>query len=111
MNVLMVLFAVQFTGIFLTCICVLWGSREEKQQIAMDQFSYSNDEWPWLMEYFQAFPNSTLKEVFPQFYKFAISTKKYKELMRLKRKGLVSEKQFRREMQKLLPFLKSKISE
>jgi hypothetical protein len=116
MNVLIVLFAVQFTGIFLACIYVLLRTREEKQQISMDQFSlhsmsWSDDEWPWLMKYFQDFPNSSLKEVFPHFYKFSIATKKYKELICLEKKGLVSEKQFRKEMQKLLPFLRSKIRE
>jgi hypothetical protein len=77
----------------------------EYNQMYTHNAGINNEEWPWLIEYFQAYPKSNLKTIFPHFYKTAMATKRYKELLRLKSSGAMSAKQFKKKIKKILPFL------
>src|SRR5690242_4865429 len=110
MDVLLVLIVVQFVGIILACIMMLFNTEEDTIKNSKNKegnlaTGTSQEDWPWLIQYFQDFPNSKLKEVFPQSYKGAISLKKYKELKRLKREGKINTKKYQKGLKKLQPHL------
>ncbi|HWJ30424.1 MAG TPA: hypothetical protein VNS32_28075 [Flavisolibacter sp.] len=112
MNLLSVLIIVQVTGILLSGLCVSFHSKNKRKRMGYQRYltagNVHDEDWPWLMEYFQAFPESSLKATFPGVYKIAMATKRFKELKRLKSRGDVSDKQYEREMKKILPFLNSR---
>lgn len=112
MNLLSVLIIVQVTGVLLSGLCVSLHSKNKRKRMGYQRYlttgNVHDEDWPWLMEYFQAFPESSLKTTFPGLYKIAMATKRFKELKRLKSRGAVSDKRYEREMKKLLPFLNSR---
>lgn len=110
MNLLSVLIIVQVSGIVLSGFSVMFHSKLIRRQMRYNRLyahhsETTEDEWPWLIEYFQNYPKSDLKSIFPHFYKTAMATKRYKELIGLKRSGALSSKQFKKKIKKLLPFL------
>lgn len=62
----------------------------------------------WLIEHFQQFPQkeeSVLRQAYPELYKIAMATKRYKELEVLRQQGVLDEIDYELELQKILPLI------
>jgi hypothetical protein len=110
MNLLLILILVQLAGILLSGICNYFVQRAEHKRVMVARF-YScytkneNDEWTWLMDYLQAYPDSSLKSLFPSSYKVAMATRKYKELNQMRKRGKISEREYEKKLRKILPLI------
>lgn len=63
------------------------------------------DNHQFLIEYFQAYPNSPIRSQYPHLYNVACATKEYKVLCALKDSGIIDEIEFQIELSKILPLI------
>jgi hypothetical protein len=110
MTTLIILILVQVAGIVLSFfISSVLYHRERKRTYISSRYKrkvFQNKEcWPWLIEYFQAYPQSRLRLDFPEQYKVAMATKRYKELDVLLQRGSISERKYDKELNKILPLI------
>jgi len=56
-----------------------------------------------LIDYFQKHPRKVFKEIYPDIYRLAMATKKYKRINLLRDKGLLTDRQYERNLEKILP--------
>jgi len=59
----------------------------------------------WLIDYFQQHPKKIFKRNFPELYKIAYATNEYKKLNGLRKSGLVTEKEYQRRLEEILPLI------
>jgi biopolymer transport protein ExbB/TolQ len=107
MNMLLVLLLIQVTGVLLaSSIASYIHARERKRMYVSRRFgrrTQARDKnWQWMVDYLQAHPGSSLKNMFPDLYNMAMATRRYKELNRLRKTGRLSEQAYERKLQKLL---------
>lgn len=107
MNTLLVLVALQLIGVGISVILFYCEYVRDKKKTFISNHSIQigkghSETWPWLIDYFQLHPESSLKHEFPRLYKIAMATKRYKELDILKRKGKLSEKSYEKKLRKIL---------
>lgn len=113
MNALLVLILIQLTGIGLSILISCLNLRINKRTILIGKpadyrKSNSNDNWPWLTEYFQNYPLSDLRKLFPEVYKTSLAAKRYKELNFQQEKGIISKRKYEKELKKILPLINVK---
>lgn len=61
--------------------------------------------WQWMVEYFKRYPNSDIKNEYPQLYQIAMASKRYDELELLRDAGKIDEIDYGLELEKILPLL------
>jgi cell shape-determining protein MreC len=59
----------------------------------------------WLINYFQHHPKKVFKQTFPEIFKVAKAIKQYKKINLLQTEGLVTEKEYEKELAKILPLI------
>ena len=110
MTTLLILIVIQLAGIFIsiTVSYIIYSVEKRKTYISSlykIRIFEQQESWPWLIEYFQSFPESKLKNDFPHLYKVAMATRRYKEIEALREKGAISERKYQKELSKILPLI------
>jgi uncharacterized membrane protein len=110
MTTLFILILIQVVGIVISVFVSYFAYLIDKKRTFIragyrTQILSKKENWPWLIEYFQLYPKSSLRYEFPHLYKVAKATKRYQEINLLRKKGLLSEKKYEKELDKILPLI------
>jgi hypothetical protein len=110
MSTLIVLLILQITGVGLSAILFYYQYHSERKMTFIsnriaDIHESDLQSETWLVDYFQLYPHSTLRHAFPEAYKIAMATKRYKELNRLKQSGHLSKKRYEKKLKKILDLI------
>ena len=113
MTTLFVLIIIQLVGIMITVSIswLLFLINKKRTFISKKRYYRNTDQrhsWPWLIDYFQEYPESRLKNDFPDLYNIAKATRRYQEINHLKEKGMISEWKYEKELKKILPLINIK---
>ena len=114
MDTLIILLLFQFAG---TALCTIFSCLRNLQESKTIYISNKVappagtrvQAWPWIEEYFQSNPGSTLKKMFPDSYKIAIATKSYKELIGLRQSCRLSKRRYERRLRRILKLIDIKL--
>ena len=105
MEVIFILFYFQFMGVIISFINLYVEARVSKRAFAAGTrkfiFEKRNNE-QWLIDYFQEHPKKIFRRTFPEIFKLATATKRYKELNLLRKKGFCSEREYDRRLEKII---------
>lgn len=110
MTTLIMLILIQIAGIILSLgVSYLLYNRDRKRTYISPRYKRTifqrRESWPWMIEYFQQYPSSKLRHDFPELFRVAMATLRYKELEAMRQKGTVSERKYERELNKILPLI------
>ena len=110
MTTLFVLIVIQLAGILIsvTVSYIIYTMERRKTYISSRykvRIFQKQESWPWLIEYFQSYPDSQLRNDFPHLYKVAMATRRYREIELLRQKGAISERKYQKELNKILPLI------
>ena len=59
----------------------------------------------WLIDYLQEHPDKIFKKTFPDIFNIAMATKEYKRINLLRKSGLINEKEYENQLEKILPLV------
>jgi cell shape-determining protein MreC len=108
MGIVLLLVYFQFSGILTSFLLFYIRNRIDRKQVMLQTRKLIFEKRrniPWLIDYFQEHPQSVFKQTFPEIFKVAMAIKQYKKINVLQREGLVTEKEYEKELEKILPLI------
>lgn len=108
MNVLFILLYFQFSGIIVSFLQSYIRNSIDNRKIITNTkkliFQKRKNE-QWLIDYFQEHPKKIFKQNFPEIYKLSVAIKKYKKINLLRKKELLTNKEYEKRLEEILPLI------
>jgi hypothetical protein len=108
MDVVLLLVYFQFLGILTSFLLFYIRNRIDSRQVTMRTRKLIFEKRKnigWLIDYFQEHPKKVFKQIFPEIFKAAVAIKRYKKINLLQSEGLITDKEYDRELGKILPLI------